>query len=332
MMLESDVTARGGPEGIVEEGNAQRPTGEMTEQLFTRVERAKQQWEAAVDALPELICVVDQEARVVRANRTVERWHMASVKAVAGRELHELLHPECKHACSLHALLMAGTQQATAGAPEDREFYDPWLGRHLRIRLRRVDGLYTERAPYLVVIMQDVSERKRMETLLADQMARLEAVNAISHLILEGQSAATIARASLERMIALLGCAAAQVFAYGEQPSHVMAIAAVGKHADRFASGLRLPTSFFGRDASLQRWDTGMLDDLSKVEAPSSMEHYWERQGMRSFLRLPLTMEKQELGFLYLLGERPHAFPPRAVETVREVAELLTIAFHKATW
>jgi hypothetical protein len=43
-------------------------------------------------------------------------------------------------------------------------------------------------------------------------------------------------------------------------------------------------------------------------------------------------MEKRELGFLYLLGERPHAFPPRAVETVREVAELLTIAFHKATW
>jgi signal transduction histidine kinase len=54
------------------------------------------------------------------------------------------------------------------------------------------------------------------------------------------------------------------------------------------------------------------------------------RRGMASSLRLPLTMEHTQIGFLYLVAEQPNAFPAGAVGLVREAAELLTIAIHQS--
>ena len=44
---------------------------------FAKVEQAKKEWESAVDALPELICVIDNKGRIIRTNRTVESWSLA---------------------------------------------------------------------------------------------------------------------------------------------------------------------------------------------------------------------------------------------------------------
>ncbi|HYK25103.1 MAG TPA: PAS domain-containing protein, partial [Steroidobacteraceae bacterium] len=62
---------------------------------WTPIMRAKQEWESTVDALPEVICLIDSEQRVLRANRAVERWGLGSVKSVLGTPLHSLFHPAC---------------------------------------------------------------------------------------------------------------------------------------------------------------------------------------------------------------------------------------------
>jgi signal transduction histidine kinase len=57
--------------------------------------RAKQEWESTVDALPELICLVDRDRSVLRANRAFERWGLGTIRSVLGRPLHEVFHPGC---------------------------------------------------------------------------------------------------------------------------------------------------------------------------------------------------------------------------------------------
>ena len=44
------------------------------------LERIKQQWQFAADSMPQLICLVDREGRVMHANRTLERWGLGEVE------------------------------------------------------------------------------------------------------------------------------------------------------------------------------------------------------------------------------------------------------------
>ena len=52
--------------------------------------RAKKEWERTVDVLPEIVCLVDADGKVVRSNRTIERWGLGDVTKVAGKDVHEL--------------------------------------------------------------------------------------------------------------------------------------------------------------------------------------------------------------------------------------------------
>ena len=49
--------------------------------------------------VPQLICLLDAEGRIVRANRTIERWTQHKVQSVAGMTLHALLHKSCSDPC-----------------------------------------------------------------------------------------------------------------------------------------------------------------------------------------------------------------------------------------
>jgi signal transduction histidine kinase len=108
-----------------------------TQRVRASIARAKFEWECTVDALPDLICLLDASGRVVRVNRVVERWNLSSIGGALGRDLHELLHGNCvPGGCSLRAAL--STAGADGGAGEAREFElrDPILERALRVTLR----------------------------------------------------------------------------------------------------------------------------------------------------------------------------------------------------
>jgi PAS domain-containing protein len=61
-----------------------------------RIRHAKREWESSVDALSQIVCLLDARGRVQRANRAVETWGLASVTRARDLNLHELLHPGCR--------------------------------------------------------------------------------------------------------------------------------------------------------------------------------------------------------------------------------------------
>ena len=117
------------------------PTASEIDSIFERVERAKQEWEATVDSLPELVCVVDARGCVVRANRTIETWQLGDVKAIQGFSLHTLLHPGCLGLyCSLDRYLRRALAAVNHDPIDQLEVYDTFLNRHLLVRVQPVTG------------------------------------------------------------------------------------------------------------------------------------------------------------------------------------------------
>ena len=130
------------------------------------LERVKQQWQFAADSMPQLICLVDGEGRVMHANRTLERWKLGEVEAVRGVDLHDVVHKDCSdQGCYLRLFW----QRTAAALARDRraecDVWDPLLERHLEIRTWmpvQEDGAGSEDF-FAVVTIDDVTESKASE-------------------------------------------------------------------------------------------------------------------------------------------------------------------------
>ena len=127
------------------------------------LEKTKHQLQFAADSMPQLICLVDRDGRVIRANRTVERWNLGRVESVGGLHLHDLLHKRCSDsACYLR---LFGQQNACELAKDRRaecDAWDPILERHFVIRtqlpVRTPEQEASSEDFFAIVTVDDVTE------------------------------------------------------------------------------------------------------------------------------------------------------------------------------
>jgi signal transduction histidine kinase len=152
------------------------PADEQARALFQTVEQAKREWESTVDALPDLVSLIDQQGRLIRINRAVETWRLSRVETVKGQALHELVHPACSlPQCYLAFCLQQALAQVSSGASLEYETYDPILVRHVHVSIRPVPDRTGLAASTAVVVLRDVTELKHAEQQREDLIAELSA-------------------------------------------------------------------------------------------------------------------------------------------------------------
>jgi len=133
------------------------------------LEKAKQQWQSAADQMPQLICLLNGEGRLLHINRTMEWWGLGSVASVKGRELHDILHQGCTDPdCYFQRFWHDITPARLEGRRIAWEVFDPLLGRHFAIRVqplvwRHHSQARTAEDMHTVVTVDDISDLKQAE-------------------------------------------------------------------------------------------------------------------------------------------------------------------------
>ena len=125
------------------------------------IARAKREWQCIADALPQLVCLLNQAGEVVRANLVVESWSIGPVREALGLDLHELLHRNCSDSsCALRGALQQAWLELPGASVSEFELADPLLGRAVKFDLRLMPDAVSEADAsnsYAVCIASDVT-------------------------------------------------------------------------------------------------------------------------------------------------------------------------------
>lgn len=149
-------------------------------QTLQQIERAKREWESTVDSVSQFIGLLDDQGRVQRTNRTVERWRLAPVIEVKGRELHDLFHPGCSDpACYFKThWLQAWEALVDQGQAGEWEVEDKVLNRYFHFQIRPIwaKKYQPEKSfhSFAVVVVDDITARKQAEVALRQAYDELE--------------------------------------------------------------------------------------------------------------------------------------------------------------
>jgi PAS domain S-box-containing protein len=144
-----------------------------------QVVRAKHQWETTLDALPQLICLIDERGLVIRANRTLERWQLGEVRSIRGVHVHDMLHPGCTDSsCILNVQLERMLRQLNDTQFTECALRDLLPGSELHLSLFRGNSSHYEdrvaEQGYAFLVIENISQQKHQERLLEDYNKELE--------------------------------------------------------------------------------------------------------------------------------------------------------------
>ena len=154
--------------GLYLVNNASKVAVMKLEESLILIGRAKREWESTVDSTPQLICLIDDQGYILRTNMTVEQWNLGQVVNVKGKRVHELLHPGCADsACYLKTFLLLAWEELKYGRSAECEANDGIMKRYLHVQVQpilpKVYRKVEETASYAVVVVYDITERKRAE-------------------------------------------------------------------------------------------------------------------------------------------------------------------------
>jgi len=142
------------------------------------IEQANQEWKSTVDALSQVVCLLDDRGRILRANRALERWKLGPVTQVKGWPVHALFHPACAVSeCPLERFWHQALEESKRGHASVWEGEDSVLGRFLSIEVRPTARTEASAASSVAVtVIADITPRRRAEQALRHSEKRYRAL------------------------------------------------------------------------------------------------------------------------------------------------------------
>ncbi|MCL4294912.1 MAG: HAMP domain-containing histidine kinase [Anaerolineae bacterium] len=154
------------------------PAEQISLETLEQIERAKQEWEATVDALPQLVCLLNYQGHIIRANRAVEHWGLGQVSKVRGQTAHDLLAPVYQEMANhLDDFLQSAWEGLAQGRASEREVEGCLPKRYWHVQLQPIPtqiGRRTKAASsFAALVIHDITERKLSEQLKNEFLANM---------------------------------------------------------------------------------------------------------------------------------------------------------------
>ena len=146
---------------------------ELTEDITERkkaqesLDRANQEWERTFNAISDLVMVLDDQHKILRANKAMADALGMTERELIGKSCFELVHGEKEPpAFCPHSKLL------TDGEEHSAEVVEPRLGGIYDVRVSPLVG-QNGQVVGSVHVTRDITERKRVEEALQDSEERL---------------------------------------------------------------------------------------------------------------------------------------------------------------
>ncbi len=191
--------------------------------------------------------------------------------------------------------------------------------------------------PDLLITIGDIGsqigqffERTQAEERLWQSTQRLKTLHMIDQAILAAQSPEAIAQAALRYMRELAPCRAATVTVFDFVERQAVVLAVEASAAMSFLRVAHQPLDMFLSLATLQQGLPFTMEDLQNLSTPSLLHQQGLKEGLRSYLSVPIMVQHTLIGALNLFSDRPRAFVPEVVDVAREVGSQLALALQNA--
>jgi PAS domain S-box-containing protein len=279
-----------------------------------------------MDHSPTFAFMNGAEGRILYHNSVIERFYGIAPEGWKGKSLldyhpaervEEMLADDRRVLDTGESLTAVEQLQAVDGSWHD------WLT--YKFPLRDASG-----QTYVGGVSVDVTEQRKAEAALRQYAERLNTLHRIDQAILAAESPEQIARAALERISQLVPCQRASVVAFDAVAQRADLMAVVADGATAVAEGSHLELSAFGSLDDLNAGRTVRYDDLDALLNPSPVVEVLRREGLRSYLMIPLRAGGELVGYLGVGAREPRAFGPRDEEIAGEVADQLAVAYRQA--
>jgi signal transduction histidine kinase/ActR/RegA family two-component response regulator/HAMP domain-containing protein len=178
---------------------------------------------------------------------------------------------------------------------------------------------------------QQVTERKRAEDGLRQQLSRIGLLNQITRAIADRQDLGSIFRTVLRRLEDDLPVAFGAIFLH-DAKSDTLTVAASGRKSRSLAAemglpeGAMLPVEPTGLSAGVHG-ETLYVSDTVRVDAQTP--RILAERGLRSMMVTPLTAESKTFGMLLLARAKEGGFTSTEGEFLRSLSEHVALAAHQ---
>ncbi len=150
-------------------------TQEALVQSQRAIEQAKQEWEATTDAVMQLICLLDHNGNVLRANRTYENWGLGQLVDVSGQPLHAALsnrYPDFGQFIEGHWPLVQ--KRLDAGLSYELAAEDASAQKYFSVHFEPINHEDSTVERYAVASITDVTQRRILENALRREHQKSE--------------------------------------------------------------------------------------------------------------------------------------------------------------
>lgn len=303
------------------------------ERTLAQLERERARLKAIIDTAPEGIVVADEECRILMTNPAADELYARPVPYGEGWESHETLslsHPD-------------GTPYAARDLPLTRSALDgercigvemaiTWPDGQIRDLLvssapiRAADGTITGS----VGILQDITERNRMQDALRRYADRLHLLREIDQLILTAPPLAEIIETALSRVRRMVPCLRASVSVFHLEAEELSLLGADTAGETQVGRDWRGSLECVWFMDQLRQGKTHVTEDIRTVTYASPLRDLLQAEGVRAYTSVPIMAQGILMGSLDVGTDSAGSLVPEQQEMLHEVAEQLAIAIQQA--